>query len=51
LILEPAILQKIIAIRRMFDAVGENSNATEMIIGQMNKSKSNEEFLGKIGKK
>ncbi len=51
LILDSATLQKIIAIRRMFDAVGENDNATEMIIGQMTKSKSNEEFLGKIGKK
>ena len=51
LILDPATLQKIIAIRRMFDAVGENDNATEMIIGQMNKSKSNAEFLAKIGKK
>ena len=35
----------------MFDAVGENSNATEMIIEQMGKTKNNEEFLGKIGKK
>jgi transcription termination factor Rho len=51
LILEPAILQKVISIRRMFDAVGGNDNATEMIIGQMNKSKNNEEFMGKIGKK
>jgi transcription termination factor Rho len=51
LILDSATLQKVIAIRRMFDAVGENDNATEMIISQMTKSKSNEEFLGKIGKK
>lgn len=51
LILDPATLQKIIAIRRMFDAVGENDNATEMIISQMTKSKNNDEFLGKIGKK
>ncbi len=51
LLLEPATLQKVIAIRRMFDAVGENSNATEMIIEQMGKTKNNEEFLGKIGKK
>jgi len=51
LILDPATLQKVIAIRRMFDAVGENNNATDMIISQMSKTKSNAEFLAKIGKK
>ena len=51
LILDPATLQKVIAIRRMFDAVGENNNATDMIISQMSKTKNNEEFMAKIGKK
>jgi transcription termination factor Rho len=35
----------------MFDAVGENNNATDMIISQMSKTKNNEEFMAKIGKK
>jgi len=51
LILDPATLVKVISIRRMFDALGENNEATGMIIGQMNKTKNNEEFLAKIGKK
>ena len=51
LILDTATLTKVIAIRRMFDALGENKDASEMIIAQMSKTKSNEEFLAKIGKK
>jgi len=51
LILDPVTLQKVISIRRMFDALGENSDATEMIIAQMGKTKNNEEFMAKIGKK
>lgn len=51
LILDTATLAKVISIRRMFDALGENNNATEMIIGQMTKTKNNDEFLAKIGKK
>jgi transcription termination factor Rho len=51
LILDAATLTKVISIRRMFDALGENSNATEMIIAQMSKTKNNDEFLAKIGKK
>jgi transcription termination factor Rho len=49
--LDTATLTKVIAIRRMFDALGENKDASEMIIAQMSKTKSNEEFLAKIGKK
>ncbi len=51
LILDIATLTKVIAIRRMFDALGENKDASEMIIAQMSKTKSNQEFLAKIGKK
>lgn len=51
LILDPATLTKVISIRRMFDALGENNDATEMIIAQMSKTKNNEEFMAKIGKK
>lgn len=51
LILDPATLIKVISIRRMFDALGENNDATEMIIAQMSKTKTNEEFMAKIGKK
>ena len=51
LILDSATLTKVISIRRMFDALGENNNATEMIISQMSKTKNNADFLAKIGKK
>jgi len=51
LLLDQTTLTKVISIRRMFDAMGDNNNATEMIIEQMNKTKNNEDFLAKIGKK
>ena len=51
LLLDPVVFQKVISIRRMFDALGENNDATGMIIGQMTKTKNNAEFLDKIGKK
>jgi len=51
LILDSATLTKVISIRRMFDALGENNDATEMIIAQMSKTRNNAEFLAKIGKK
>jgi transcription termination factor Rho len=44
-------MTKIISIRRMFDALGEKNDTTEMILEQMAKTKNNEEFLAKIGKK
>jgi transcription termination factor Rho len=50
-LLSTEILSRIIAIRRMFDALGENGSSSEMIIEQMNKTKNNQEFLTKIGKK
>jgi len=51
LLLDPAELGRIIAIRRMFDVIDDSNGATEMIIEQMLKSKNNEEFLAKVGKK
>ncbi|MFA5750321.1 MAG: transcription termination factor Rho [Candidatus Shapirobacteria bacterium] len=51
LILDQVTLTKVISIRRMFDALGSNNDATEMIIAQMSKTKNNDEFLAKIGKK
>ncbi len=50
LLLEEGTLAKVMAIRRMFDALGENDGATEMIIEQMRKTRDNEEFLKKVGK-
>lgn len=51
LLLKPEVLNKIITVRRMFDAMSSENDATEMIIAQMSKTKSNEEFMNKIGKK
>jgi len=51
LLLEPTVMAKIISMRRMFDALGEANDTTEMILGQMAKTKNNKEFLDKIGKK
>ncbi|MFA5828531.1 MAG: transcription termination factor Rho [Candidatus Shapirobacteria bacterium] len=51
LLLGESELSKIIAIRRMFDVIDDSNGATEMIIEQMLKSKNNDEFLAKVGKK
>ena len=51
LLLEPTVMAKIISMRRMFDALGEGNDTTEMILGQMAKTKNNKEFLDKIGNK
>jgi transcription termination factor Rho len=51
LLLDEATLSRIIAIRRMFDAIGDREGAAEMIIEQMSKTKNNAEFLAKVGKK
>jgi transcription termination factor Rho len=49
LLLEPAMLQRIIGIRRMMDAVSNNNNeVSEMIIEQMTKTKGNDEFMAKV---
>lgn len=51
LLLDETILARVMAVRRMFDALGNKDEAAEMIIGQMAKTKNNAEFLGKIVKK
>jgi transcription termination factor Rho len=51
LLLKPEVLEKILGLRRIFDTIGEKSEATAMVIEQMMKTKSNEEFLAKVGKK
>lgn len=53
LLLSQESLTKIMAIRRMFDALsgGEKDGTTEMIIEQMRKTKSNAEFMSKVGKR
>ena len=50
LILDSPTLTKVMSIRRMFDALGGN-DATEMIIAQMGKTKTNEEFLNSMNQK
>jgi transcription termination factor Rho len=53
LLLSSETLSKVMAMRRMFDAVGggERDETTELIIGQMSKTENNEDFLKKVGKK
>lgn len=51
LLLDPQVLAKVMAIRRMFDALGDENNTAELIIQQMMKTKDNDEFLKKVGKK
>lgn len=51
LLLDSVILTKMIAMRRMFDQLGDKQQITEMVMAQMMKTKTNEEFLSKIGKK
>ena len=50
-LLEPTILAKVIAMRRMFDTIEDKDEVTEMLIEQMGKSKDNNEFLSKTGRK
>lgn len=51
LLLDEVTMGKIIAIRRMFDAIGDKNGTTERIIEQLAKTKDNAEFLAKVGKK
>jgi len=51
LLLDPVTLSRIMAVRRMFDVIGDREGTTGMIIEQMAKTKNNVDFLAKIGKK
>ncbi|MBI2465598.1 transcription termination factor Rho [Candidatus Shapirobacteria bacterium] len=51
LLLELKVLERIMGIRRMFDALGDREDTGEVVIEQMRKTKTNQEFLDKIGKK
>ncbi len=51
LLLDPVTLQKIMTMRKMFDAIDREEEVTEILIEQMGKTKTNEEFLAKVGKK
>jgi len=51
LLLTPDVLQKINAMMRMFDTIDDKDQIGQMIVDQMKKTKNNEEFLGKVGKK
>ena len=51
LLLTPETLAKVMAIRRMFDAIGNEEETTGIIIEQMKKTKNNDDFLKNVGKK
>lgn len=51
LLLKPETLKQVMAIIRMFEALGEKEGTTEVLMEQMKKTKTNEEFLTKVGKK
>ena len=51
LLLPSETLTRVMAMRRMFDNLEEKDQTTELIIDQMNKTESNEDFLKKVGKK
>jgi len=50
-LLEGEVLARVMAMRRMFDTLDNKNEVTEMIIQQMAKTKNNEEFLAKVGKR
>jgi transcription termination factor Rho len=51
LLLDEGTMERIIAIRRMFDALNDREETGEVVIEQMRKTKTNQEFLTKVGKK
>lgn len=51
LLLKPETLSQVMTIIRMFEALGEKEDTTEVLMEQMKKTKTNEEFLKKVGKK
>ncbi len=51
LLLSAEILNKVMAMRRMFDTLDDKDEITTMIIEQMGKTKTNSDFLSKVTKK
>jgi len=51
LLLPVETLSRVMAMRRMFDNLEEKDQMTELIIDQMNKTETNEDFLKKVGKR
>lgn len=51
LLLAPDVLAKVGAMMRMFDTIEDKDQVGQMIVDQMKKTKNNEDFLGKVGKK
>jgi transcription termination factor Rho len=51
MLLDEKVLVRAIALRRFFDAVENKEEISERMIEQMAKTKKNEEFLDKVGKK
>jgi len=51
LLLPAETLSRVMAMRRMFDNLDEKDQMTELIIDQMNKTETNDDFLKKVGKR
>ncbi len=51
LLLPEETLSRVMAMRRMFDNLDEKDQMTELIIEQMNKTETNDDFLKKVGKR
>ena len=51
LLLPEETLSRVMAMRRMFDNLEEREQTTELIIDQMNKTETNDDFLKKVGKR
>jgi transcription termination factor Rho len=51
LLLKPEVLAQVMTIIRMFEALGDKEDTAEVLMEQMKKTKTNEEFLKKVGKK
>lgn len=51
LLLPAETLQRVMAMRRMFDALDDKDRTTELIIEQMSKTENNDDFLKKVGKR
>ena len=49
-LLDPKVLGQLIGMRRLFDAMSNKMEITEMIIEQMRKTKNNDEFMMKVAK-